>query len=71
MVNLYKIPSFKQEAQQAAAKAYDIAKVDERVNKVVAAANKAAHAARVASVKAVQNQTHYNGSDDIEIPFDP
>ncbi|XP_044476382.1 radial spoke head 10 homolog B-like [Mangifera indica] len=69
-VNHFKVLNASQEAQQAAAKAYDVAKVDERVNKVVAAANKAAHAARVASVKAVQNQTHY-GSDDIEIPFDP
>ena len=48
----------KQEARRAAEKAYDVAKVDERVNRAVAAANRAANAARVASVKAVQNQMH-------------
>jgi len=50
----------KQEARRAAEKAYDVAKVDERVNRAVAAANRAANAARVASVKAVQNQMHHN-----------
>lgn len=63
--------SFKQEAQQAAAKAYGIAKVEERVNKVVAAVNKAANAARVASVKAVQNQRHHSDCDDTASPIDP
>ncbi|WVY92918.1 hypothetical protein V8G54_032006 [Vigna mungo] len=48
------------EARRAAEKAYDVAKVDERVNRAVAAANRAANAARVASVKAVQNQMHHN-----------
>lgn len=41
-------------------KAVNIANVDERVNKAVAAANKAANAARVAAVKAVQNQMHHD-----------
>ncbi|GKD71075.1 hypothetical protein Tco_1325165, partial [Tanacetum coccineum] len=40
----------------AAEKAYDVAKVDERVNKAVAASNRSANAARVAAVKAVQKQ---------------
>eukprot|EP00252_Welwitschia_mirabilis_P020641 TRINITY_DN5097_c0_g1_i1.p1 TRINITY_DN5097_c0_g1~~TRINITY_DN5097_c0_g1_i1.p1 ORF type:complete len:483 (-),score=59.70 TRINITY_DN5097_c0_g1_i1:611-2059(-) len=49
-----------QEARRAAAKAYDVPRVDERVNKAVAAANKAATAARVAAVKAVQRRMHRN-----------
>ncbi|KAH7849867.1 hypothetical protein Vadar_024171 [Vaccinium darrowii] len=53
-----------QEARRAADKAYDVAKVDERVNRAVAAANRAANAARVAAVKAVQKQMHYNDSND-------
>ncbi|GLT51530.1 hypothetical protein SLA2020_249340 [Shorea laevis] len=44
-----------QEARRATEKAYDVAKVDERVNRAVVAANMAANAARVAAVKAVQN----------------
>ncbi|GJT14945.1 hypothetical protein Tco_0873651 [Tanacetum coccineum] len=44
------------EARRAAEKAYDVAKVDERVNKAVAASNRSANAARVAAVKAVQKQ---------------
>ncbi|KAJ0049520.1 hypothetical protein Pint_15738 [Pistacia integerrima] len=64
-VNHFKVLNAVQEAQRAAAKAYDIAKVDERVNKAVAAANKAANSARVASVKAVQNQRHHSDSDDM------
>jgi hypothetical protein len=35
-----------------------MSKKDELVNKVAAAANKAANAARVAAVKAVQNSMH-------------
>ncbi|MBA0670957.1 hypothetical protein Goklo_024492, partial [Gossypium klotzschianum] len=49
-----------QEARRAAEKAYDVAKVDERVNKAVASANKAANAARVIAVKAVQKQMDHN-----------
>lgn len=48
--------SLEQEARRAAQKAFDAGRVDERVNKVVVAANKAANAARVAAVKAVQKQ---------------
>ncbi|KAA8520414.1 hypothetical protein F0562_014670 [Nyssa sinensis] len=59
-----------QEARRAAEKAYDVAKVDERVNRAVSAANRAANAARVAAVKAVQKQMHHNGNgDSIPIPI--
>ncbi|KAG6630506.1 hypothetical protein I3843_13G021000 [Carya illinoinensis] len=58
-----------QEARRAAEKAYDVAKVDERVNRAVASANRAANAARVAAVKAVQKQMHHNGNDNIPIPI--
>lgn len=47
-----------QDAHCAAEKAYGMSKKDEMVNKVAAAANKAANAARVAAVKAVQNSMH-------------
>lgn len=58
-----------QEARRAAEKAYDVAKVDERVNRAVAAANRAANAARVAAVKAVQKQMHHNNNiDNIPVP---
>nr|GMD65154.1 Phosphatidylinositol 4-phosphate 5-kinase [Ipomoea batatas]GMD71662.1 Phosphatidylinositol 4-phosphate 5-kinase [Ipomoea batatas] len=58
-----------QEARQAAEKAYNVAKVDERVNRTVAAANKAANAARVAAVKAVQKEMHHRrNSDELPIP---
>lgn len=55
---------FEQDAHCAAEKAYGMAKAeDERLNKVVAAANKAANAARVAAVKAVQNRMHQSYND--------
>ncbi|KAF7845001.1 radial spoke head 10-like protein B-like isoform X1 [Senna tora] len=58
-----------QEARRAAEKAYDVSKVDERVNRAVAAANRAANAARVAAVKAVQKQMHQSvDNESIEIP---
>ncbi|XP_068489580.1 uncharacterized protein [Phaseolus vulgaris] len=47
-----------QEARRAAEKAYEVAKVDEGVNRAVAASNRAANAARVAAVKAAQKQMH-------------
>ncbi|OAY49453.1 uncharacterized protein LOC110615502 isoform X2 [Manihot esculenta] len=53
-----------QEARRAAEMAYDVAKVDERVNRAAAAANRAANAARVAAVKAVQKQMHHNNNND-------
>ncbi|XP_022026636.1 junctophilin-1-like [Helianthus annuus] len=53
-----------QEARRAAEKAYDVAKVDERVNRAVAAANRAANAARVAAIKAVQKQMHHRPNSD-------
>lgn len=59
-----------QEARRAAEMAYDVAKVDERVNRAAAAANRAANAARVAAVKAVQKQIHHNiTNDNIPIPI--
>uniref|UniRef100_A0A2N9ICJ4 Uncharacterized protein n=1 Tax=Fagus sylvatica TaxID=28930 RepID=A0A2N9ICJ4_FAGSY len=68
-VNNTKVLNAVQEAQRAAEKAFDVGKVDERVKKAVAAANKSANAARVAAVKAVQNQMHLsNNNDETEIP---
>jgi len=49
-----------QDAHSAAEKAYNMAKVEDRMNTVVAAANKAANTARVAAVKAEQNRMHHN-----------
>ncbi|KAJ8900177.1 hypothetical protein K2173_024817 [Erythroxylum novogranatense] len=63
-----KILNTVQEARRAEEKAYDVAKVDERVNRAVAAANRAANAARVAAVKAVQKQMH-NKTDNVPIPI--
>ncbi|KAL0007474.1 hypothetical protein SO802_008976 [Lithocarpus litseifolius] len=57
------------EARRAANKAYDVAKVDERVNRAVAAANRAANAARVAAVNAIQKQMHHNSNNNIPIPI--
>ncbi|XP_048435837.1 uncharacterized protein LOC125475250 [Pyrus x bretschneideri] len=56
--NHAKVLNAVQEAQRAAERAYAVAKVEERVNRAVAIANKAAIAARVAAVKAVQKQVH-------------
>lgn len=79
MVNTYKYTSFtiidrihlfnKKEAKRAAEKAYDVGKVDERVNRSVSAANRAANAARVAAVKAVQKQMHHHvNNESFQIP---
>ncbi|XP_076951612.1 uncharacterized protein LOC143625030 [Bidens hawaiensis] len=57
-----------QEARRAAEKAYDVAKVDERVNRAVAAANRAANAARAAAIKAVQKQMYHVPNRD-GLPF--
>ena len=54
--------TYNQEARIVSEKAYDVAKVDERVNRAVTAANRAANAARVAAVKAVQKQMQHNSS---------
>lgn len=61
MLNFY---HSEQDANCAAEKAYNMAKMDQGVNKAVVAANKAAHTARVAAVKAVQNKMHNNNNDD-------
>ncbi|KAI3812753.1 hypothetical protein L1987_17465 [Smallanthus sonchifolius] len=45
-------------ARRIAEKAVAVADVDERVNRAVITANRAANAARVAAVKAVQNRMH-------------
>ncbi|CAB4269416.1 unnamed protein product [Prunus armeniaca] len=69
-VNHSKVLNAVQEARIVAEKAYDVAKVDERVNRAVTAANRAANAARVAAVKAVQKQMQHNSSSDsIPIPI--
>ncbi|XP_010053554.2 uncharacterized protein LOC104441972 isoform X1 [Eucalyptus grandis] len=47
-----------QEARRASERAHEVGKVDERVNRAIAFANKSANAARVAAVKAVQNQVY-------------
>lgn len=60
---------YHQEARVVAEKAATAAKVEEKVNIAVAAANKAATAARVAAVRAVQNQMRpQNGNVDITVP---
>ncbi|KAL5551278.1 hypothetical protein UlMin_001454 [Ulmus minor] len=59
-VNFSKVLNVVQEARRAAERAHNMTKVEERVNKAVAAANRAATAARVAAVKAVQNQMYQN-----------
>ncbi|XAR70572.1 1-phosphatidylinositol-4-phosphate 5-kinase [Bertholletia excelsa] len=53
-----------QEARRVAEKAINLATIEERVNKSVAAANRAANAARVTAVKAMQNQMHHNDNND-------
>ncbi|KFK26769.1 hypothetical protein AALP_AA8G291400 [Arabis alpina] len=54
-----------QQARKAAKKAREVVKVEERVNRAVMVANRAANAARVAATKAVQTQTFYSsGGDD-------
>ncbi|MCH87807.1 junctophilin-3-like protein [Trifolium medium] len=66
-VNHSRVLNVVQEARRAAEKAYDVAKVDERVNRAVSAANRAANAARTAAAKAVQNEIHLN-NESIRIP---
>ncbi|KAF5477672.1 hypothetical protein F2P56_004289 [Juglans regia] len=68
-VNYTKVLNAVQEAQRAAEKAFDVGKMDEKVNRAMAAANKAANAARVAAVKAVQNKMHLGiNIDETPIP---
>ncbi|KAK1438476.1 hypothetical protein QVD17_04285 [Tagetes erecta] len=60
-----------QEARRIAEKAVIVANMDERVNRAVTAANRAANAARVAAVKAVQNRMHQHGvGDSDDLPLD-
>lgn len=58
---------YHQEARAAAEKAVTVVKVEERVNKAVASANRAANAARVAAVKAVQNQMHQDSHCNLRV----
>ncbi|KAL1194612.1 Phosphatidylinositol 4-phosphate 5-kinase 8 [Cardamine amara subsp. amara] len=55
-----------QQARKAAEKAREVVKVEERVNRAVMVANRAANAARVSATKAVQTQTFHcsSGGDD-------
>ncbi|CAB80979.1 hypothetical protein [Arabidopsis thaliana] len=53
-----------QQARKAAKKAREVVKVEERVNRAVMVANRAANAARVAATKAVQTQTFHCSSGD-------
>ncbi|KAJ9556123.1 hypothetical protein OSB04_010737 [Centaurea solstitialis] len=58
-----------QEARHIAEKAVGVAQVDERVNRAITAANRAANAARVAAVKAVQNQIQQHENGDLSLPI--
>ncbi|KAL4570548.1 hypothetical protein LXL04_026204 [Taraxacum kok-saghyz] len=58
-----------QEARRIAEKAVAVGDVEERVNRAVTAANRAANAARVAAVKAVQNRMHQHDDGD-DVPLD-
>ncbi|KAH0451578.1 hypothetical protein IEQ34_018877 [Dendrobium chrysotoxum] len=60
-VNHSKVLNAVQEARRAAERAFDLPRFDDRVHKTIAAANKAANAARVAAVKAVQKPSPSNG----------
>ncbi|KAL4199629.1 hypothetical protein AMTRI_Chr03g52160 [Amborella trichopoda] len=64
-INHSKVLNAVQEARWAAERALEVPPVDERVNKAVAAANRAANAARVAAVKAVQKRTNNNDKSGI------
>ncbi|XP_028772869.1 uncharacterized protein LOC114730019 [Neltuma alba] len=63
VANHAKVSKAVQDARCAADRAQSLAKLDEGVNKVVAVANKAANAARVVAVKAVQNRMHHNNNE--------
>lgn len=56
VLNLFFAVVESQGARRTAEKAINLRRVDEQVNKAVMAANRAATAARVAAVKAVQNR---------------
>ncbi|WCJ20757.1 Histone H3 K4-specific methyltransferase SET7/9 family protein [Euphorbia peplus] len=59
-VSYSKVLNSVQDARRAGEKSYEVPRVDERVNRTVAAANKAATAARVSAVKAVQRTMNHN-----------
>ncbi|KAL8207892.1 hypothetical protein R6Q57_007304 [Mikania cordata] len=58
-----------QEARRVSEKALSVADMDERISRAVTAANRAANAARVAAVKAVQNRMHHHDDKD-DLPLD-
>ncbi|CAL5429574.1 unnamed protein product [Camellia sinensis] len=58
-----------QEARLAAERAINMEKVDEKVNKAVVATNKAANAARIAAVKALQDRMHRSNDNNGPIPI--
>ncbi|KAL0907860.1 hypothetical protein M5K25_022306 [Dendrobium thyrsiflorum] len=62
-VNHSKVLNAVQEAQRAAERAFDLPRFDDRAHKTIAAANKAANAARVAAVKAVQKPSPSSGGE--------
>ncbi|KAG9155800.1 hypothetical protein Leryth_004064 [Lithospermum erythrorhizon] len=68
MVDHSKVLAAVQEARRVAEKAVVVTPVDERVDRAIAAANKAATAARVAAVKAVQNRMHQNNNHAFSAP---
>ncbi|GKB74487.1 putative MORN motif protein [Tanacetum coccineum] len=53
-----------EEARRIAAKATGASKVDEKVNRAVASANRAANAARVVAIKAVQSRAYHHDDTD-------
>ncbi|KAJ4881099.1 histone H3 K4-specific methyltransferase SET7/9 family protein [Raphanus sativus] len=64
-ISYSKVLATVQQARKASEKAHEVVKVQERVNRAVMVANRAANSARVAATKAVQTQTYYSsGGDD-------
>ena len=62
---VFNVHIIQQQARKAAEKAHEVVKVEERVNRAVMVANRAANSARVAATKAVQTKTYYSsGGDD-------
>ncbi|GAA0164733.1 kinase [Lithospermum erythrorhizon] len=68
MVDHSKVLAAVQEARRVAEKAAGVSPIDERVDRAISAANKAATSARVAAVKAVQNRLHQNKNNDFSVP---
>lgn len=58
-----KVPKAVQEDRRLAEKAFGAMNVDEKVNRAVVAADRAANAAWVAAVKVVQSRAHHHRHD--------